>query len=314
MIVLLLTTRNECDVLRLNLQHHLGWGVDHVCVADNASEDATAEVVRAFGRSVSYVRFGDFARRQSVRTHMLREAEARHGRAAWVGVSDTDEFWWTPAAGAPHLLRDVPADVPCATFRQKLFLPSESDAPSGPVYARLLHRAGSERSRLFRSYPEGKSWYRGAALRRVASEHRNPDVPGAVWWHPEPALHHYMIRDEDQFVMKVRRLAAWRPRTGLASKRWYHRVRALSGMRPPRPFVAAFKREWWDVFERGGEAALREYFRTSYRVRTEDLPRHLEAGELVRDTAFAEFRAAADAQSPAGSAAPARPGAEVPSA
>src|SRR5437867_681302 len=96
MIVLLLVTQNEADMLRLHLEHHLTWGVDHVCVADNASTDETAEVARSFGSAVTHVRFDDFGERQRVRTRMLRDLDLRFGRAAWVGVSDTDEFWWAP--------------------------------------------------------------------------------------------------------------------------------------------------------------------------------------------------------------------------
>ena len=44
MIVLLLVTQNEADLLRWNIRHHLEWGVDHVAVADNNSTDATAAV------------------------------------------------------------------------------------------------------------------------------------------------------------------------------------------------------------------------------------------------------------------------------
>jgi glycosyl transferase family 2 len=294
MIVLLLVTQNEAEMLRLHLAHHLAWGVDHVCVADNESTDATAEVARSFGSAVTHLRFADFGERQRVRTRMLRDLDARFGRAQWVGVSDTDEFWWTPRENASALLADVPAEVPCATFRQKLFLPTELDAPTGSVYARLTHRVARESSPLFRSYHEGKSFYRGATLHRVGHEHRNKDVPGPVWWHPEAAVHHYMIQDEDQFVLKVSRLTSWQPRSGLLSKQWFHRLRAAIGLPPARPFAVGFKREWWDIWEKGGEPAVRAYYRTKYRIPAAELPQLLASGELVHDPAFAEYRAARD--------------------
>ena len=57
------------------------------------------------------------------------------------------------------------------------------------------------------------------------------------------------------------------------------------------PFVAGFKEEWWNVYREGGDEGLREYYRTRYRVQSDDLPRFVEAGDLVLDEAFARFQA-----------------------
>ncbi len=291
MIVLLLTTKNEADVLRENLEHHLSYGVDHVAVADNASEDATQDVLREFGAHVSSEVFDDFAVRQEVRTRLLARVRERHGAAlAWVGVSDTDEFHWAEGRTLPELLAEAPADAPALTCHQKLFLPTEDDAAEGPVHRRQLHRTSGPESPLHTSYREGKTFYRAAWLERVDHEHRSPRLPPPVHTAPTPTVHHYMIRDEDQFVMKVRRLTAWRERSGLRSKLWYHRLRALLGI-PLPPYVAGFKSEWWDVWRSGGEPGLRRYYRERYRVQSRDIPRLVAEGALVRDAAFATWRA-----------------------
>lgn len=290
MIVLLLTTKNEANVLRLNLEHHLSWGVDHVAVCDNESEDDTPDVVRAFGDAASTLVFHDFAERQRHRMECLEAVRAKHGTIDWVGVSDTDEFHWAPDTTLPELLATAPPEVVAVTFHQKLFLPTEDDAAEGPVYARQLYRTGSYDSPLHRSYREGKTFYRGAWLTSITSEHVCHEVPHAPFSPPEPVVHHYMIRDEDQFVMKVRRLTAWRQRKGLRSKLWYHKLRKLLRLPPETPFVAAFKEEWWRALRDGGEAGLREYYRTRYRIQSADLPRRVAAGDLVRDDAFANWR------------------------
>ncbi len=291
MIVLLLTTKNEADVLRLNLEHHLAYGVDHVAVADNESSDHTQDVIRSFGDHASTQPFHDFAVRQTVRLDLLERLRARHGGSiAWVGVSDTDEFHWTPDGTLPELLATAPADVVAVTCRQKLFLPTATDAEDGPVYARQLHRTSGPDSPLHTSYREGKTFYRNAWLTRITSEHRCHEVPHAPWSPPHPTVHHYMIRDEDQFVMKVRRLSAWRERKGLRSKLWYHKLRRLLGV-PLPPFVAGFKEEWWRELRDGGEQRLRAYYRSTFRVQTDDVTRHTESGALVHDTAFADWRA-----------------------
>jgi len=99
-----------------------------------------------------------------------------------------------------------------------------------------------------------------------------------------------MIRDEDQFVMKVRRLGAWREREGLRSKLWYHKLRQAFGLRPVQPFVAGFKADWWRVLQEGGEPGLRAYYRDVFRVQSADVPALIESGDLVLDEAFARFQ------------------------
>lgn len=304
MIVLLLTTKDEGDVLEQNVAHHLASGVDHVGVADNESSDGTRDRLRRFGDAVTVRSFHDFAERHRVRMEILEEIQAAHGRRVrWAGVSDTDEFFWLPGTTLRACLAAAPDDVVCASFHQKLFLPTESDPPSGPVYLRQTWRSSSYASPLHSSYVEGKSIYRTAWLRRITSEHRNPDVPHP-WWGPEtPAVHHYMIRDEDQFVMKVRRLTAWRKRRGLASRLWWQRLRRAVGL-PETPHVAGFKKEWWDAYREGGEEGLRRHYRTKHRIQTADLPRLVAEGHLVRDTAFADFMAARAGGAPSAGGAP----------
>ena len=292
MIVMLLTTQNEADVLRLNLAHHLAWGADHIGVCDNESSDHTVEVVRSFGSVVTHNRFRDFAERQRHRMDTLERIKQRVGPVDWVGVSDTDEFLWAPDVRLPDLFVDVPDDVVAVTFHQRLFLPTAADAPDGPVYRRQTHRTGSYDSALHTSYREGKTFYRGSWLTRITSEHRGHDVPHEVWSPPDPfAVHHYMIRDEDQFVMKVKRLSSWRERKGLKSKLWYQSLRKGIGM-PLPPFVAGFKATWWNVYREGGESGLRAYYRDTYRVQTADLPGLIASGDLVHDTAFAAWTTA----------------------
>src|SRR4051812_13454597 len=103
MIVLLLVTQNEAELLRWNLHHHLAWGVDHVAVADNNSTDDTPDIVRELGDAASYQRFDDFHDRQLVRTAMLDAIRERHP-VEWAGVADTDEFFWGPGPGMAGVL------------------------------------------------------------------------------------------------------------------------------------------------------------------------------------------------------------------
>ncbi len=290
MIALLLATKDEAEVLRLNIAHHLSWGVDHVAVADNESSDGTQDVLREFGEAVSTAVFHDFALRQGVRTRLLDGLRSRHGRSlTWIGVSDTDEFHWAPGTTLPDLLAEAPQDVVAVNCRQKLFLPTAVDSDHGAVYTRQHYRTTGPDSPLHTSYREGKSFYREPWLKVISSEHLCREAPLPHWSPAVPTVHHYMIRDEDQFVMKVRRLTSWRERKGLKSKLWYHKLRRLFGA-PLPPFVAGFKSEWWTVYRDGGEDGLRRYYRDTYCIQADALDGHVARGELIHDIAFADWR------------------------
>jgi hypothetical protein len=295
-IVLLLVTQNEADLLRANLRHHLEWGVDHVGVADNDSTDDTRDVVREFGDSVSYRRFDDFHDRQIHRTALLDDLRA-HAPVEWVGVGDTDEFLWLPGTTPAAVLGAVPPDKVAVNFDMKLFLPTTADDPDGPVFMRRRYRTSSSESPLHTSYSAGKSFYRSSWLGTITDEHWCREVPHEQYRHPEPWVHHYMVGDEDQFVQKVTRLIAWAPPPeGLVARRRWRRTpperRALPGWSAP------FKKEWWGVYQRGGEAAVRDYYRTVYTLGDDARRDALAKGELVEDGGFAHWARARYAVAP----------------
>src|ERR1700745_406672 len=132
MILLFVVTRNEAELLRLNLAHHLGWGFNHIAVADNDSTDATQDVLREFGDAVTAMRIGDVNERFLALSKLLRNVEDRHGAVDWVAVSATDEVWWTPESDLPRLLSQVPDRLVAINSDQKLFLPTELDSAAGP--------------------------------------------------------------------------------------------------------------------------------------------------------------------------------------
>lgn len=285
MIVLLITTRNEADLLHWNIQHHLNWGFDHVAVADNESTDDTAEVAQGSCDGVSYRRYRNTRNRMRVRNAMLDELRARH-TVDWVLVADTDEFFWVPdAAGPRDILRRMPHDVVAVNFDMKLFLPTTMDRSDLPVFMSRVYRPTSPDSPLHSSYRLGKTFYRSSWLTTVTNDHWSPEVPHAKFRHEYPALHHYMITDEDRFIDKVKRLPTYNcPTNPLKWLIWT----TTSRDELPR-WSGPSKRDWYDIYKREGEAGLRTYYRTVYTL-TEDRVREATAeGALVRDARFAEF-------------------------
>ncbi len=307
MIVLLLVTQNEAGLLRWNLQHHLSWGIDHVAVADNNSKDETRDVVRTFGDSASYERFDDFHDRQLVRTAMLDALRDRYS-VDWAGVADTDEFFWSPGTDMAGVLAGAPDDALAVNFEMKLFLPTALDRAGIPVFMSREHRSASSDSPLHTSYSVGKTFYRSSWLTRVTEEHWDPAVPHAVVRVAElaeladpgaagPAVHHYMVQDEDQFVQKVVRLISWAqpPEGRIARARWKARP---ARQRDLPTWTAPFKKAWWSVYQQGGEAAVREYYRTVYTLSAERVRQATAQGELVADPAFATWARARYAANP----------------
>jgi hypothetical protein len=296
---LLLVTKNEAELLRWNLRHHLAWGIDRIAVADNESSDATRRVVEEAGERVTYRSFPDFHDRQTVRHEMLRDmVAATDRRLEWVGIADTDEFFWAPGDAAA-LFAGTPDDVQALNLGAELFLPTALDPPTGPIFVRREYYSADESSPLHTSYREGKTFYRASWLASLPVDHNcarhehecvelDPDRVRRV----KGIVHHYMIQDEDQFVEKVSRLIEWaKPPAGrIAAMRWRKQ--------PPQKrdlpqWTSRFKKDWWRAYQEGGEAGVRRFYREQYVIPEAQVSEYLERGWLARDGAFAAYAATA---------------------
>ena len=92
----LMMVRNEADILRINLLHHLAAGIDRFLVVDNGSSDGSDRILRELsgdGR-VRWTRDGGKYRQAEITTELAREA--RSAGADWIIPIDADEFWYAP--------------------------------------------------------------------------------------------------------------------------------------------------------------------------------------------------------------------------
>lgn len=100
MIVMTLVVRDEVDILRANIDHHLALGVDHFLVADNGSVDGTLDVLNDYRNLgvLDFVEKGDVQLNQEVWRGELVQRAIEIG-AEWVISNDADEFYSVTGTG-----------------------------------------------------------------------------------------------------------------------------------------------------------------------------------------------------------------------
>jgi len=291
-LALFIVTRNEGELLRLNLDHHLRSGFDHVLIADNESTDCTQDVIASFGGAVTSMRVARPNDRYEALGLLARSIEAGLGRDSWIAFSDTDEFWWAPKPSLRALLDRVSPEIALVNSPAKHYVPTEIDAATGPVYTRMRHRATEPDAPPYAGYTNGKSLYRAAWVleHRVTDAHWCPEVP-----HPRrrqtsaPIVHHYPIDGAEDFVKTVTSLDRW----GMVLE-----PTASGQPQAANDRLGETKKLWWRIYREGGEAALREYYRSTYVVPSSGLPARIDAGRIVRDDAFADWCALRSARAP----------------
>jgi predicted O-methyltransferase YrrM len=105
----LMMVRNEADIVRVNVLHHLALGVDRFLIVDNGSEDGTDQVLHdlSLGGRVSFTRYSGPWRQAEITTQLALEAFRRG--ADWVIPIDADEFWYAPGGDFRGVLKESTA-------------------------------------------------------------------------------------------------------------------------------------------------------------------------------------------------------------
>ncbi len=143
----LMMVRNEADVLRVNVLHHLDQGVDYFLIVDNGSWDGTDEVLQDLSRNgrVGWIRDPGPYDQSEITTELAREAF--HRGADWVVPIDADEFWWAPGGTLKKVLEESEAgalEVEVVNFIQRraqtqaspdalLHMTRRAPDPAGPL-------------------------------------------------------------------------------------------------------------------------------------------------------------------------------------
>ncbi len=106
----LMMVRNEADILRINLLHHLALGIDQFLIVDNGSTDSTPEILDELSQDTGRVRWlrddGPY-RQADITTGLAHEAYLEG--ANWVMPIDADEFWCAPGGDLRGVLERTEA-------------------------------------------------------------------------------------------------------------------------------------------------------------------------------------------------------------
>ena len=139
-LVMTLLVRNEQDVLRANLEHHLAQGVDHVIITDNLSEDATRDITGEYERAgvATVIDESDDDYDQAAWVTRMARIAADELAADWVVNNDADEFWFAPDGTLAEHLAALPPAVTVVDAPRHDLLPQPED--DRPWYERLVYR------------------------------------------------------------------------------------------------------------------------------------------------------------------------------
>ena len=107
------TVRNEADIIRVNVLHHLSQGIDRFLFLDNGSSDHSASVLCRLSREypLEWQPSASHFRQNHLLTQLARMAFERG--ADWVIPIDADEFWYAPGRS----IRDVLARSDAGALR-----------------------------------------------------------------------------------------------------------------------------------------------------------------------------------------------------
>ena len=190
--------RNEADIIKANLQHHLALGLAGIVLFDNMSDDGTGEIAR----SVPGARVFDDPSPYDQASKNRRMTELAMGFGAeWVLTIDADEFWY------PTRSDSIPQAVASASARgwDMFRVPGYShscsawDDPSQADPVRRLRWRSTAQNRnskvAFRCAPG-----RWAAVgnEQCSDSVARPPIQRDLW------LRHYPVRSLSHFTMKVK--------------------------------------------------------------------------------------------------------------
>jgi len=139
-LIMTLLVRDERDVIRENIEFHLGQGVDFIIATDNRSVDATTAILKEYeSKGLLYYIYeaSDDYNQHAWVTRMARMAYSEFG-ADWVINNDADEFWWPLQGNLKEVFESLPRDVNIVKADRHNFVVVEGSGE--PFWSRMVYR------------------------------------------------------------------------------------------------------------------------------------------------------------------------------
>lgn len=205
-LVMTLLVKDEADVLEHNILFHKAMGVDYFIITDNGSTDRTAEIIRKYcdlGWIVKvFHEIGTYNQVKYVDQMIRYIIDEQLGE--WILNCDADEFWIPQGGSLKSELVATPANViSCPLFNvipidENKFYANTSivvqpslDAQFS-IYAKNIDKV-IHRAKGYQKIHQGNH--------NVSIERKNRVRAKGIY------VHHYNIRNFEQFVRKFRNLA-----------------------------------------------------------------------------------------------------------
>ena len=190
MIVATLLMRDEEEIVRENIEHHLANGVDAFLVTLHRSMDRTREILREYPQVLDVYERQEEAYNQASWITLMAQ-EACRFKPYWIVHLDADEFW-----EGLKLLYEMPADVGLVTLTHAFEHRPEPDMEYGKFRREQMPR--SER------VPFNKVMHRPTTRIRIHQGNHGADRhKGKAISTDAITIHHYPIRSYEHFERKV---------------------------------------------------------------------------------------------------------------
>ena len=203
-----LLARNEEDVVEENLLYHLNRGVDFVVATDNASDDATRDILAEFERQgVLHLIDEPTHSYEQGRwvTRMARLAATDFG-ADWILNNDPDEFFWPNGGDLREVLEEIPERFGIITVPRTNFLPRPESEEGGSFVDRMVVRERHSFNATGEKPLVPKAVHRAHPEVSIENGGHRLAAPGLValeGWYPMETFH-FPVRTHAQWAMKIR--------------------------------------------------------------------------------------------------------------
>jgi hypothetical protein len=210
-LVMTLLVRDEADLLRTHLEHHLAQGVTFFLITDNGSCDATPAIAAEYverGLAALIHEPADTYEQATWVTRMAHLAAERHG-ADWVIHSDADEFWISrqPGQSLAEALAAVPPPVRrLAVPRWNAVIPRELDAEAECLDPRRLRWFDSQPCNTLGNPLPPKVLHRADPTAVVAQGNHHVELadPGSPDAEERLLILHFPYRGRAPYLNKIR--------------------------------------------------------------------------------------------------------------